>query len=335
MVTITNRIGLESSRMKYVPAEGELIVTSDTKKIYVGDGSTPGGLQISIAENISSYARNPRINENISEIPGYLWINTITGELFTLKSPKVDDNEWVGTSGKIINKSTQYDMISELSAFKTLVPLDDIYEDGAIKDVAGNIVGTSEGIIAELIDGVGNTKSVYLDGTDYIEFNDDPILYFANNEIDKTVGIWIYPTELPTEGNYFSIMNRGIDGSDISMKMNSDGTITLRSDNTNYTTTATINTNAWNFVGFTKEVEEIKAYGKSNCNIEVLVNSKIENVVDFITTPSTEVPFRLGADSTSFGLIGYLSHFVIFDAVLYIEDIAMYKNAVMYNKGLI
>jgi len=37
------RRGLSTNRTDIVPAEGELIYTTDTKSIYVGDGATPGG----------------------------------------------------------------------------------------------------------------------------------------------------------------------------------------------------------------------------------------------------------------------------------------------------
>jgi len=35
--------GLDSARTSFVPAEGEIVYSTDTKKIYVGDGSTNGG----------------------------------------------------------------------------------------------------------------------------------------------------------------------------------------------------------------------------------------------------------------------------------------------------
>jgi len=38
------RRGEESGRLGIIPREGELIVTTDTHMLYVGDGSTPGGI---------------------------------------------------------------------------------------------------------------------------------------------------------------------------------------------------------------------------------------------------------------------------------------------------
>ena len=38
--------GPESTRTNQTPAEGEIIVTTDDHKLYVGDGSTAGGIPI-------------------------------------------------------------------------------------------------------------------------------------------------------------------------------------------------------------------------------------------------------------------------------------------------
>jgi len=45
-VTITIKRGLSKDRLNYTPAEGELIYTTDTHELYVGDGSTAGGIKI-------------------------------------------------------------------------------------------------------------------------------------------------------------------------------------------------------------------------------------------------------------------------------------------------
>ena len=40
------RRGLEIYRRTYIPAEGELVYATDSHRLYVGDGSTPGGILI-------------------------------------------------------------------------------------------------------------------------------------------------------------------------------------------------------------------------------------------------------------------------------------------------
>jgi len=45
-VQIRVKTGLEANRLAYTPALGELLVTTDTRKIYAGDGATAGGVGI-------------------------------------------------------------------------------------------------------------------------------------------------------------------------------------------------------------------------------------------------------------------------------------------------
>ena len=52
------RRGTNAERLAIIPAEGELIYTTDTKELYVGDGSTLGGkivgsLHGNITENLN------------------------------------------------------------------------------------------------------------------------------------------------------------------------------------------------------------------------------------------------------------------------------------------
>jgi len=46
MATIKIKRGLETNRPSYTPVEGELIWTTDAKDLWIGDGSTAGGLKI-------------------------------------------------------------------------------------------------------------------------------------------------------------------------------------------------------------------------------------------------------------------------------------------------
>ena len=40
------RRGTDAERLAITPVAGELVYTTDTKRVYVGDGSTVGGLPI-------------------------------------------------------------------------------------------------------------------------------------------------------------------------------------------------------------------------------------------------------------------------------------------------
>lgn len=47
--TIKIKRGLEANRTSITPQSGELLYTTDQKKVYVGDGSTAGGIAVSLA----------------------------------------------------------------------------------------------------------------------------------------------------------------------------------------------------------------------------------------------------------------------------------------------
>ena len=51
-MTLRTRRGTEAQRLTITPLEGEPIYTTDTKKLYIGDGTTVGGVEVTDAENL-------------------------------------------------------------------------------------------------------------------------------------------------------------------------------------------------------------------------------------------------------------------------------------------
>jgi len=45
--TILIKRGIENNRSSITPSSGELILTTDTHQVFVGDGSTAGGIRVS------------------------------------------------------------------------------------------------------------------------------------------------------------------------------------------------------------------------------------------------------------------------------------------------
>lgn len=79
------RQGLAADRTSITPATGELIYTTDTKFVYVGDGNTPGGNLISGAvatdlNGLSDVVINSASNGQVLKFNGTNWINdTVAG----------------------------------------------------------------------------------------------------------------------------------------------------------------------------------------------------------------------------------------------------------------
>jgi hypothetical protein len=75
------RRGTDAQRLLITPAEGELIYTTDTKSLYVGDGSTVGGLIINSAENLQlgelndvDLITNPPATNQVLKWDGTNWV---------------------------------------------------------------------------------------------------------------------------------------------------------------------------------------------------------------------------------------------------------------------
>jgi hypothetical protein len=77
-MAIVIKRGLSTARTGITPAEGELIYTTDTKLVYVGDGSTAGGVpvyapaRITASQSTSNIANNDSENINITGFKSYI-----------------------------------------------------------------------------------------------------------------------------------------------------------------------------------------------------------------------------------------------------------------------
>jgi len=75
------RRGTDAQRLLITPAEGELIYTTDTKSLYVGDGTTVGGLIVTAGENINlgelndvDLITNPPATNQVLKWNGVKWV---------------------------------------------------------------------------------------------------------------------------------------------------------------------------------------------------------------------------------------------------------------------
>ncbi len=64
------RRGTDAERQLITPAEGEIIYTTDTKSVYIGDGTTVGGNRISGSTDGSPAQLTQNLNLNSNDITG-------------------------------------------------------------------------------------------------------------------------------------------------------------------------------------------------------------------------------------------------------------------------
>jgi len=146
------------------PAQGELIFTTDTKKLYVGDGSTPGGIPVDTGGSgggilLTDLSIGP---ENSASGDGSISYNNTTG-VFTYTPPIIPNNlsdlNDVSSTIPITNQVLKFNGSSWAPANDTGIT--DIVQDtspqlGGNLDCNGHsIVSTSNGNIIINPDGTG------------------------------------------------------------------------------------------------------------------------------------------------------------------------------------
>jgi hypothetical protein len=112
MATIKIKRGLEADRTDITPAEGELIYTTDEKKIFVGDGTTAGGVPISAESSLTKATKEQA--EAASDDTTYMTplktrqqVNvTSINELSDVDLTAIDENDLIGYDDGVVIKVT-------------------------------------------------------------------------------------------------------------------------------------------------------------------------------------------------------------------------------------
>lgn len=201
------RRGTDLERQAVIFAEGELVYTTDTKSLFVGDGQTLGGILISgdILESPDALTRNLSLN-------GY----DITGSGDINISGIVNATRFVGDGSGLTNLNT-LDVIEGGSYSINIIGADSsLIVDRETNSINGNVFGVVTGLLQG--DVLGADSSL--------------IVNSATNEVyGKFIGDGSALTNLPispdgavVEGSNYRI---NIVGSDSTMILNSeDGTMT-------------------------------------------------------------------------------------------------------------
>jgi hypothetical protein len=191
------RRGTQAELATFVPAMGEPIFTTDSKRLYVGDGQTTGGIDISIAGGLGGPLSSD-INLNSNEIVGAGNINilgfiktdgnfegnligNVTGSVFANESTLLVDAENGIIPAEVVQGTftgaLSGDVISPVSSQLILDAVNSVFYGNVtgdlFGDVTGNVIGNTTGnVFAEdstlLVDAENNilsNGSISLDGT--------------------------------------------------------------------------------------------------------------------------------------------------------------------------
>lgn len=149
------RRGTDGERLAITPEAGELIFTTDTKTVFVGDGATPGGIVVSAGgvtlndlgdTNITSPKNGDLLgyNSSNSKWEATRFVDTdITGSVFAKDSAVLVD-----ANAGLITGTVDTDSVTASGTITANAFVGDITGDvtgNVVGDVTGNIVGNSTG----------------------------------------------------------------------------------------------------------------------------------------------------------------------------------------------
>ena len=152
------RRGTNAERLLVTPLEGELVYTTDTKKIFAGDGTTIGGTEIAglnsvVADTTPQLGGNLDLNsQNITGIGNI----TIDG---TVTAPQFEGNILADDSTLVFNSATQALAITNLTISGDV----DITEATNKLDVFSNHASTSSNIVLHRSKGTKASPTALVD----------------------------------------------------------------------------------------------------------------------------------------------------------------------------
>jgi hypothetical protein len=240
------RRGTQAERNAITPVEGELIYTTDTKRLYAGDGATLGGVLVSAeaATTLNSLTDTDLTGATNGDHLAYnsgtsKWepTNDAVGSIQTLS----DVN-----GGYVNGDLLQFDGLNFVP--KTIDELL-IWDNSLTANLTGNVTGNTTGLHTGPVDGdvtgsvFGDDSTIIIDGISNTIYANDVVA--VTNEVDITNQDNTSNTQVnvKTSGSYSSLLNFSrVSTSDLSSDNIAHGRITFsRNDSNGLVTTGFIN----------------------------------------------------------------------------------------------
>ena len=223
------RRGTDAERLLVTLIEGELVYTTDTKKIFVGDGSTIGGTIVAglnsvVADTSPQLGGNLDINsKNITGIGNI----TIDG---TITAPQFEGNILADDSTLVFNSATQKLAIVDLDISGDI----DLTESTNKLDIYSNHASTSSSIVLNRSKGTKAAPTALIDNDNIFSVNFvgyDGSNYVGGSSIVSDVDGTVSSATLPSD---LSFNVTGISGSQITpLKISSSGIVTFSVNDVN------------------------------------------------------------------------------------------------------
>ena len=217
------RRGTDAERLLVTPIEGELVYTTDTKKIYAGDGSSIGGSEIAGLNSVAADT-SPQLGGNLDinskNITGIGNI-TIDG---TITAPQFEGNILADDSTLVFNSATQKLAIVDLDISGDI----DLTESTNKLDIYSNHASTSSSIVLNRSKGTKAAPTALIDNDNIFSVNfvgHDGSNYIGGSSIVSDVDGTVSSAKVPSDLS-FKVTNTS--GSQITpLKISSSGIVTF------------------------------------------------------------------------------------------------------------
>jgi len=240
------RRGTQAERNAITPVEGELIYTTDTKRLYAGDGATLGGVLVSAeaATTLNSLTDTDLTGATNGD---HLAYNSGTSKWEPANDAAGSIQSLSDVNGGYVNGDLlQFDGLNFVP--KTIDELL-IWDNSLTANLTGNVTGNTTGLHTGPVDGdvtgsvFGDDSTIIIDGISNTIYANDVVA--VTNEVDITNQDNTSNTQVnvKTSGSYSSLLNFSrVSTSDLSSDNIAHGRITFsRNDSNGLVTTGFIN----------------------------------------------------------------------------------------------
>jgi hypothetical protein len=186
------RQGLESARAAVIPAQGEPLWTTDTSRLYIGDGSTPGGVAVSSEVDLTE--------EGLQDVIGAMFVGNVTnGITFTYNDTTGKINATVNFPPSSVAAEAYHFNITGIDSTLTQINRSETIQFVGTNGIAVGVSETPGGVTRVNIDGSSvqgsggaNLTQVgwFVTGVDSTQSrinNDETLQFIGANGINVTV----------------------------------------------------------------------------------------------------------------------------------------------------
>lgn len=148
------RRGTDVERLAITPLEGELVYTTDTKKVYIGDGSTTGGVPIDSDTITNTLSDLTDVDTSGVQDGDTLVYNSTAGEFQTgTLATSIGDLTDVDTTGVALNDILKWNGSAFVPADNTVSIDQGTYEIDVIGDLQGSVFADDSSLVIDGITG--------------------------------------------------------------------------------------------------------------------------------------------------------------------------------------